>query len=518
MKILILFILVTFLPLLTISQQRWEVVIGGNPDVHSLATCITGSYDGGYLMCGHNTLHHVFMYKIDRNGGVLWHTSLLDEVNGQSIAEDDSGNKVIVGNKGMNAWIVLLNSCNEIIWCREFFQGNQAFFTDVMMLDSSIIAVGDFYDPEYNYSVKLLNFDFDGNLLWLKDLANREADSLLYMPLPLTLLKVNNSYFVSGDCYYSYPNNPNVGHLRSMFIKIDSLLNKEWFLPYGMSYFIAGTAMGVIPLDSINYRGYGRYTFAPNVMNSVLMDFDADGTEIGYKGIPNSSISQEVEDNQTRALNILNDTTYLVTAAVGDNSSEINPIGEWLMDTSGYVYNYQNHPGATCGAFHPTAKTEEGQFVFIAKKENTNLDIMLYKLNADLSQAEIDTNTYTYDSLCNDLPIISDTIYLDNCSIVTGIDEIPTPGEYYASLKKVDIKVMPNPATNDVVFEVESLGDHNNIVLSCYNINGKKVFEQHMQKDNVVVEANVTGWQSGMYVVVASSGNGGSGSSKFVVK
>ena len=503
-----------------VDEQRWEVVFG-NPDIIDPPVSLVNSYDGGNLLCGHNELHQGTMYKTDKNGKVLWSTFFKgDHPTPASIGEDCDGNKVIAGSMYANAWVVFLNSCNDLVWCSEYFNAveySRSFFTDVLLVDSLILAVGNFKDFDNNYSVNLLAFDYDGYLLWNKVLASPISDTLLNMPLPVYLEKVNNSYFVSGDCYYAYPSNPNVGHLRSMFIKLDSLFNKEWFLPYGMSYYIGGTAMGVIPLDSVNFRGYGSYSVAPNVMNSIFMDFDADGNEIGYKGIPNSSISSEVEDNELRALNIIDDSTYLITAAVGDIPYEVNPIGEWTMDTGGYVYNYQNHPGAKC-ALRPTVKTEDGQFVFLAKKENTNLDIMLYKLNPDLSQAEIDTNTYNYDSLCDELPIVSDTIYLDNCSIVTSIDEVPTPSEYYASLKTININVMPNPATNNIVFEVENTDYHNNIVLTCYNANGKKVFEQLIQQNQAAVKANVTNWQSGMYVVIARSSNGGYGSSKFVVK
>ncbi len=357
MRLLILFLIISLFPMLSSAQHRWEVTFG-NPDMWDGAVDVANSYDEGILICSHNDLHHVTVHKTDRNGDLLWEIVIKEDVNCAAIAEDKNGNRIIVGNKYVNAWIILLNSCNELVWCNEFFNGtkySRSFFTDVLLLDNSILAVGNFKDYDDNYSVDLLNFDYSGNLLWMKELASPVSDTLLYMPLPVSIDKVNNSYIISGDCYYAYPSNPNVGHLRSMFIKVDSLFNKEWFLPFGMSYYIGGTAWGTVPLDSVNFRGYGRYSFAPNVMNSILMDFDADGNELGYKGISNSSISPEVEDNDLRDLQIINDSTYLCTAAVGDIPYELNPIGEWTMDTSGFVYNYQNHSGARC-TLRPTEK------------------------------------------------------------------------------------------------------------------------------------------------------------------
>ena len=514
--------LITLLPLLSFGQQRWEVVFG-NPDILEVPLNLTDSYDKGVLICTWNELNQATVFKTDKNGEPLWN-KLFDgpsPIGFTSIAVDEIGNIVAVGAHGSNALIVLIDKCGELQWCNELVneqEYDRTRYTEVIFVNNTILVLGGFYDDEHNSTIHLANFELDGTLLWLKEIVNEKDDPLMRELVPAYFDKIGDSYFVSGFCYYAKPGNPDMFYPRAMFVKIDSLYNKDWFLPYGMEDALTAISRGVIPLDSDNYRGYGTYLIgSTDTSNAIFMDFDAAGIETGHKGIPNNSISPTVKDNDLMALQVIDDSTYFITAQVGEIPLEVNPIGEWTMDTSGYVYAYQNHPGAF-SISHPTTKTNEGQFVTVGKKMNETIDILLYKLNADLSQAEFDTSTIVYDSLCDSLPIVSDTIYLDNCSIITGIEEVPTPQEYYAFIKTIPVDVFPNPATTDIVFELGNTGLHKNISLACFDINGKLVFEQTVQPGQTQIKSSVANWKSGMYIAVTSSSTGGTGSAKFVVK
>lgn len=414
---------------------------------------------------------------------------------------------------------MFVDACGNLLWCNELISEHysQSMQVDAIFLDNGDIITLITLDHVVNdEDVGLMSFDSNGNLLWFHPFNLTLKYDLLDFNLPYYLDKFDEYLIISGFCYYAYPDNPSLVYLKPMFIKTDNNFNEEWFLPYGMSDTLIGDARGVVSFDGGVFHGYGSYKkLGMGFYNSILMDFDIYGNETNYIGIDNSAINNSITENLFFRIVQRNDTSYVASAKFGDAGWE-NPLGEWVMDTLGNIYQYQSHENTTGGNTAPVFKTMNNKYCFAQQYNNS--EILLYKLNSDLSQAEIDTNSYNYDSLCDDLPIVSDTIYLDNCSIVTSIDEIPTPHEYYASLKKIKINVMPNPATNDIVFAVESPGHHNNIVLTCYNVNGQKVLEQHIQKDQSVVKTNVTDWQSGMYIIVASSSNGGSGSSKFVVK
>ena len=368
-----------------------------------------------------------------------------------------------------------------------------------------------FYDPDYSYSIKVVQFDLDGNLIKVNDVASRQEDSLLYMPLPIKIEKVGNSIYVSGDCYYAKPSNPNVGYLRPMFIKIDSILNKEWFLPFGTKDQIFGTAFGILPIDQNLLRGYGRYGVGSNVSNSILMDFDVEGTEQGFIGIPNSSLAQDVVNNELRKMHFINDSVYMCTGVAGNETSWTYPIADWIMDKNGIVTNYQNHLNTTC-PIRPSVKTYDNKYVTIAALENETTDILLYKLNSDLSQAANDTTTYNYDSLCDNLPIVSDTIYIDNCSIVTGLEDYED--NTVNNNNTIALKAYPSPARNSVTIEYEEDGD---FTLKCYNMLGKQVYTGTMYGENTAT-ININSWKNGMYVAVVSGRDGKRGIVKFVVQ
>jgi hypothetical protein len=514
------FLVITLLPLLSIGQQRWTTEFG-NPDVDDYPATLTSSYDGGALLCGINMLQESFVYKTDRNGNVLWN-KLFVSANFSAMDEDESGDKVIVGNKGANAFIMFLNNCGEMIWCHELINEQhyiQSSFRGVIIENNSIIVLGHFVDSDYNNIMRLLSFNFEGNLLWMNEYLNPKNDPLLGKYFSSHhLQKINGNYFITGFCYYAYPENPDLFFPRAMFVKVDNMYNKVWFLPYGMSDHLDAISEGVIQLDSLKFRGYGRF-FIDNTdtLNSIFLDFDASGNEIGHKGIHNNTISSEVKDNDLRALNVINDSTYLITAAVGPIPETVNPMGEWTMDSSGIVYNYQNHPDVNI-PLNPTIKTVDNTFMFLGRKQNNTYDILQYKLNADLSQADIDTNTYSFDSLCVDLPIDSDTIFLENCGIITGLNEIPTQDEYYSSVKTIPIEIFPIPATSDITFELGNTELHKNIQLSCFDINGKLVFKQSVQPGRTQIKSNVENLKSGIYIAVTSSSTGESSIVKFIVK
>lgn len=517
-------VIVILLPLLSVGQQRWEVNIG-NPDNNDVPKSIINSMDGGNIINNVDDGYHMSLYKTDRNGDLLWKKTYQSQefnVGANSIFENSSGLKVLVGILGLDGWIMLLDACGNKQWCHRYDNNGLFYaveFFDVLMEDSVILVSAFTQDFDNNWGVYLLGFDYDGNLLWDKPLASHLLDPLLMEPIPAFLKKTGDAIFIVGDCYYAYPDNPNVFHLRSMFIKLDSLYNKEWFLPYGMPDHLVGTGFGVIQLDSNEYRGYGRHHLGNNIYNSIFMDFDKYGNENQYKDIPNDIFSPNLYSNSLLSLNKIGDTAYYITAQMDTiHTSEDVTIGEFTVDTSGNaVYNYQIHYEIIDGNIHPSVKTSDGQFVTHAVVRNDYRDILLYKLNADLSQAGYDTSTYVYDSLCTN-PITSDTIFLEDCSVVTSVNKIPIGEDYYSFIKTIPVDVFPNPATSDIVFEFGNTGLHKNIRLACFDINGKLVFEHLVQQGRTQIKSSVANWQSGIYIAVASSSTGGTGSAKFIVK
>ncbi len=506
---LLIQLLIVFLPLLSFGQQRWETILG-NLYVDDYPAEIITDYDGGYLITSLDILQQNTLYKTDRNGDLLWKKVFINNngtyFNGAAFAEKN-GIKIIVGNLGNYAFIWSLNECGDLMWCSEFINNQNYLATDyrdIVLLSDKIIVMGTLQLYDYNYVCALFGFDYYGNLLWTKDILNPANDSLMgNAPVPAYLNKIDNHFFISGFCYYAYPDNPNLAYLRAMFIDVDSIFNKKWFLPYGMQDSLFADGRGVAISDSGIWCGYGTCFVAPptDTLNSVFMYFDTEGDEIRHKSISNNTISPEVKDNDLMALNIINDSIYLITAQVGSIPLTVNPIGEFTVDMSGTtVYQYQNHPGAYAN-LHPTAKTEDNRFVFVARKQNAHKDILLYKLNADLSQAAIDTNSYVYDSLCPH-PITSDTIYLKGCDVITAVPQYPTPEAYYQAKNSVEITAYPNPAHGIVNFELENTQYQIFLELTVYDMAGHRLLARPVATSQKELRISTSGFSPGIYVAV----------------
>ncbi|RLD84786.1 MAG: hypothetical protein DRJ10_00295 [Bacteroidetes bacterium] len=529
----LLFIITILLPVLVFGQNRWEVTYGiPNDDNYLFSKAI--DYDRGILLnwiADDNGKKN--LSKMDVNGTEIWQKLVFNDGNIIQLEVLLSNNQqtVIGGSTKGFPFLTSLNKCYQTNWCSNFIN-NQLFhhghFVDAIILDNGdILAMAYLEPPDIGLNktdrIYLFYYDNMGNLLWYNLYASGTAYPLMEYPIPMYLTKFDNYYIISGFCYYPYPDNPDLLVLRPMFIRIDTEFDEQWMLPYGVEDSVVGMASGVIEKSQTGENiGVGRYAGIIGTFSvTPLMHFDSLGNETSIFLILNDSIGPNIQANSAIDIIALGDTNYILSSFFGTYPYG-NPVGELLLDTSYRVINSLSHPYTDINSTRIESLLDNsfsfGVNIYENPPENYNRDILLYKLNADLSQAEFDTSTIVYDSLCDSLPIVSDTIYLNNCSIITGIDEIPTPQEYYSFIKTIPVDVFPNPATSDIVFELGNTGLHKNIRLSCFDINGKLVFEQSVQPAQTKLKSSVENWQSGMYIAVTSSSTGGAGSVKFVVK
>jgi len=108
---------------------------------------------------------------------------------------------------------------------------------------------------------------------------------------------------------------------------------------------------------------------------------------------------------------------------------------------------------------------------------------------------------------------------MTNCTLVqVSIDEAPTPGEYYKSLNTIPVKAWPNPADDWIRFDYKNSDRHQNIRLDCYDISGQKRYSEAIMTGQQGSRIDVSGWGSGMYMAVVTSGGRIVGKVKFIVK
>jgi hypothetical protein len=132
----------------------------------------------------------------------------------------------------------------------------------------------------------------------------------------------------------------------------------------------------------------------------------------------------------------------------------------------------------------------------------------LWKLNSDLEYDTMYTHPFVYDSLCPH-PIASDTIPLD--CVVVGVNE---PFENPATGR---LKVWPNPAsgvlhveipeklkseTRSPVFNLTTVYHQwKSAMLEVYDLFGKRIFFREVNRNDKLIDIDVSVWSGGMYVV-----------------
>ncbi len=376
MKTFMLFILVIFLPLLIVAQQRWEVIISDeNTNLAPFYT--TSSYDGGQLIIIKTGWEEGIMIKVDVNGQELWKKNqIFDEINlPNGIKQNADGETMVYSN----ATIRLYNPCGELLWCNRFVnQGNYAeisFNDAIFMQNGDIVALTWLRKENTIYDVGLTAFDINGDMLWFHDFNLYEKyQPLLGKPtLPISLAQYEDFLMISGECYYANPDNPNLFIERPMFIKTTEEFDEDWFLPFGINDTIIGTAFGTASFDGNIFQGYGDY-YKPNsnIINSILMYFDINGNVTEKIGIDNSLFGPGVEHNSINGVLNINDTLQIMSGGIFSypNSSK----AEWVMDKQGNVYEWQNHANTTFG-FKTLNTNNNGNFN--VSYNTTDYDIIL---------------------------------------------------------------------------------------------------------------------------------------------
>ncbi len=505
-----------FLPLLSFGQQRWETIISDeNVDYGVVHNSLT--YDLGEIISagGGNYSNKSFIFKIDKNGQELFRkTFIYDDWNTPTGAKQDKkGNLMVYGTTGDDASVVMLDACGNMQWCSMYNESEDfgTIYSDGIFLDNGniILLMSIDYKDGIHMDMGLMCYDTNGNMLWYHPYNMIQKYPRLYgIIMPWQIKKFGNFLIISGLGYYSYPDNPGIGLLKPMFVKTDSLFNEEWLLPYGLADSstndtILGIAAGVVSYNNGILHGWGRASKPmQGYYTSILMNFDTSGQETNYHIITNEMIDSTATENFFMDVYQRDDTSYFTSIKYGNQGWE-NPSGEVIMDTAGNVYQSQSHPEANLqGGYWPIAKDTINNQYYLAYY-NFEWDIVLYKFNADLSDAEIDTVPHNYDTLCPNLPIVSDTIYVTGCDVITALPEFPTPQAYYKAKQTVELTAYPNPTYGGTInFKLKYTKYHRNIQLAVYDISGKRMVTQQIATGQEQASFGVSAFPPGMYVAV----------------
>jgi hypothetical protein len=370
--------------------------------------------------------------------------------------------------------------------------------------------------------IYLYCFDPDGKLLWIKPYASIDDYPLLDATWARKIDKFGNGYVIYGDCYWAFPGNPNHVYLRPLIIGLDSMFNEKYVFPFGgYTDSIFGMVYGGLQFNDSVYMGVGTRWIDENnhqCDNSLIMFFNKKGEELGYRQILNESIGTGIKSNYISDIERINDSLFLAVSNYGKNY-EWNPWGEFVLDTHANIYLKDTMSRLPAGDPR-MIRSSDGNYLIIHTIQQPvtyKQDILLLKLNDTLGSAPFNQGSFVYDSLCKEIPP-SEEIDITDCMAVVGIEDTPTPEQYFESLKTIPIKAYPNPAKDKVKFDLENTELHQNIRLHCYDLLGKLMHSEPVIQGQKGATVNISSWPSGMYVAIVYTNDGAVGKCKFLVE
>ncbi|MCD4698168.1 MAG: hypothetical protein K8S16_18235, partial [Bacteroidales bacterium] len=451
---------IAFLTILSTFAQKWEMIFG-EPNQNESSNRLIEHYDKGYVITGSITDgyndSHGWIIKTDINGNELWNKVIgidTDQVIITKTIFDNEGNLYIFGLLWQDLpheypVLVKLNACGEKQWCKllGFTEYEFGYFIDGIFLDNSdLLGLASMPDDDQHDMIYLFRITPEGDYVWKKSYASKDNYPYFAMRLGSRIQKFNDIYIISGYVYSPYPGgNPYHVFQRPMFIGIDTLFNEQWVLEFGIADSLIGKALISTPINDTLFMGVGIYKHS-GLYDAWAMYYNKEGEEVGYKIFTEDMFAPDIEKTAFYDVQRVNDSLFLAASGFCYEGNNDRITGEMVFDTAGNVSKYEIRDGIKNGTRH-LMKTFDGKYVIATSSldNNLNRDIYFYKINEDLEHDTVYSGSYTYDSLCTNLPIQSGVIDLAGCDIITGLEEIPSL-EDYNNRKNTILKVYPNPA------------------------------------------------------------------------
>ncbi len=490
--------------------QTWPKIYGNN--VNAYGRDIIESYDKGYAICGSilknaNQFKFGWLIKTDINGYMLWNKKYgnWNVENSFNDFENTLDNGFIICGATaqydfeIDPLFIKLNSCGEIDWCKIFLSDGFNTAKGVITLpNGEFLGMLKYYGGQYSpYRISLVKMDSEGNPIWIKHLA--QGDSTVFNEEGYNLyLTPDSNYLVAGCCY-----SPS---LKPYYIKTDPDGNEIWDIKWpvgnqGDAYRTVFQANGTV-YSATNLR----FTGHPN--KPYILKFEMNGDIITQFPL----MGDTIVSGGSNALFLDQDSILYTGITWTEDPYFYSGYSDIIKtDTNGnlkiqrrLVDNFYA-PNTIIKSFDNKLLTLGTYYV------DGNWDIYLWKMNTDLEDDTLYTQSLTYDSLCP-YEIQSDTVELE-CGLFVNIDEIPTKEEYECT-----IKISPNPAREWVVLSFPDISLSKETDMVIYNLFGQEVMKSKVSPQNRMLSLNVSSLASGVYLATCRDAKKRTIKGKFVVE
>lgn len=499
-------------------SQTWERIYGESNKYES-SVDIAESYDYGFNVLGIIDFSTGWLLKTDINGDTLWEKVLVQVVP-HALTISPGNETIIVGNasNGINSYrnplITKINTCGEKEWCKVLYKNGNASAKDVYTTDDYIFVLTSQMGDNFNDRIHIYCLDTDGNVLWRKKYATIEDYPLMNSPQPTSFFTTSDGGFVIlGYCYYPKIDNPTGPKaLRGLVIKITADFEQEWVLPLGIDSNIhLMVQTGLEDENEFIFFGQNRMEYD----RPFVLFADANGVETGYITIENDTVFNNAISYLFDGISSkLENGDYIIGMP---HRHDLNDLGNWGVIRTNSDFEILN----TCSnqnSFDPfaVATTYDNKFIQASKTPGSGItDIYMLKFNENLEYDSIYTQTFEYDYEC-DHTIESGVITFNDCNIIVGTDEIPTPKEYLEQKQKLNILIAPNPTKEEVSLKFENIEKHNELQLYITSVLGHQVYATFLLKMQTELNLNIQNWQEGIYLVQIFSNGKLVGHNRFI--
>jgi len=509
------------------SDTTWERLYFG-PDIDESSNAFNHIeyYDKGYLLSMYShtgNLYKPTVVKTDINGYYLWDRILDTTFQGGILAtviSDDgfvylSGSVSPNDNGPPNPWVIKLNACMEVEWCKIFEWDETSYAIDIVIdHNGDIIVLTMYYGDSPSERINLIKLSPDGDLIWKKNYATIEDYPYIWNAQGNQLIiSEENDYYITGQAWWPTNSDPNQGSgLRSFFIKVAPNGHEEWVMPFGIYNGIYGRAMHSIQFNDTLFLGMG-YDF--QLDETILIWYSNEGEIYSY--ISKEPLVEEYEYSQIHYPLLQENNTLWCFLIYHEFGSDQTRYGYIKIDTAFNVLDYMEDDRWGEGFRISLIQTFNNKFITIAAKKEEgpdyNYDVYISKRNEDYSFDTVYTNwSGHYDTLC-DHEIVSGYLPYECETVIVGMEEVEAQAQLQA--KELHITVNPNPTQAIAAAEFENFW-YKELQMQVISLTGKEQTKQTATAYPRSFSFNTQNYAKGMYFIVLRHNGKIVGSAKFV--
>ena len=491
-------------------SQSWYKTNKGNQLLNSYS--LTQCYDFGLaaILDNSNSLAGSLI-KTDVNGNLIWTCGLDTAYNFTAVSATADGGFILGGwhtHLPGGTFLLKLNACGEKEW--------SGFFAGYDTTDSWVYEVCQAKD--HGYIASLTSYGINSSAICKLD-SNGKAEWTVYLKNVLLIDKIllcnDGSFLITCDHYTPIKNNPSNTGARACMVKVNARGKILWSFNYGINE-------GWLSFGEASYQksdhGYlsviGDFSSTSAHCAVRLMMQDSSGNEIWTKLIGDTSIQEEPMDMVYDSI----DNTFIIPAAIPitNSGSSIYYCKTFRIDGYGDVLDTMSYPYNNLEDYMHIIPTYGRKFL-ICGDEDVNGSyntFAAWKINPDLSQADFDNTSRSYDYLCHtkipsqfsvdlkgsfNIKIDTNTeAVLADSNVNTGIAHVNT---FYSG----KVGAYPNPFINKLNLTASGLTPAEGVI-SVIDMQGREVYRTpcSISKD-FNTQIDLTTLQPGLYILKISS-------------